>query len=124
MVGIRKKRPVLISIVCIVGWIMVIVSFLNAFSPAVKKIGEFYPAVCSLVVCLQFISFVGIWYMKRWGVNLFVISFFSQNIVYIYMNYFDFKGGSGAPLSVFFSFLSAVFIILLLFYYRKMDINL
>ena len=78
MVGFSRKRPLVVTIFGIIGWIMVILNFLIAFSPSIKKINEFYPALFSLVMCLQFISLVGIWYMKRWGVELFVVSFFAK----------------------------------------------
>jgi len=116
MVGIKTKRPRIVSIISVIGWIMVVLSFVYAFSPAVKKIGEFYPALYSFVVCLQFISFVGIWYMKKWGVHLLVVSFFCKNILLVFMNSFSYGD---------FTFLvSAIFIITLLFFYRRMDVNL
>src|SRR5579863_9308227 len=90
MVGIKVKRPVIVSIVSIIGWIMVMLSFVYAFSPTIKKIGEFYPALYSFVVCLQFISFVGIWYMKKWGLHFFVTSFFLKNILLVFMNSFQY----------------------------------
>lgn len=116
MVGIKTKRPRIISIISIIGWIMVVLSFVYAFSPAIKKIGEFYPALYSFVVCLQFISFVGIWYMKKWGVHLFVVSFFCKNILLVFMN--SFTAGDVTFL------IGIIFMIILLFYYKRMDINL
>ncbi|HTB07731.1 MAG TPA: hypothetical protein VK806_12335 [Bacteroidia bacterium] len=116
MVGFSVKRPKVVSILCIIGWIMVVFSFLNAFSPAVKKLGQFYPAIYSLVMCLQFIAFVGIWYMKRWGLELFILSFFGKAVLLLFMN--DFSYGDLTFL------LSAIFIIILVFFYKKMDMNL
>lgn len=95
---------------------MVVFNFLDAFSPAVKKLGQFYPALYSLLMCLQFIAFVGIWYMKRWGIELFIVSFFGKSILFLFMNTLSYTS---------FTFvLSGIFIVLLLFYYRKMDVNL
>lgn len=116
MVGYSKKRPIIISILCIIGWIMVVFNFIDAFSPAAKKIGQFYPALYSLAMCLQFIAFVGIWYMKRWGVELFIASFFAKIILFVFM-------GTISYTSLTF-LLSVIFIIILFFYYRKMDLNL
>lgn len=111
-----KKRPVIIIILCIIGWIMVVLNFMEAFSPAVKKIGQLYPALYSLVVCFQFIAFVGIWYMKRWGVELFIITVFTKAILFVFMNTFSFTG-IGFILSV-------IMMVTLLFFYRGMDRNL
>src|ERR1022692_3311738 len=106
----KIKRPIPISIICIIGWFMVILSFVYAFSPAVKKTGEFFPALYSLVVCLQFISLVGIWYMKKWGANLFVASFSGKYILLLLMNDFSF-----ASISFIISFiLVLLFLIILL----------
>lgn len=116
MVGIKTKRPVILSIISIIGWIMVVLSFVYAFSPTVKKIGEFFPALYSFVVCLQFISFVGVWYMKKWGMHVLIVAFFAKNILLVFMNSFT-------PFDLTF-LVSAIFIIILLFYYRRMDINL
>jgi len=116
MVGFTTKRSKIISAICIIGWVMVILNFLDAFSPSAKKLGQFYPALYSLVVCLQFIAFVGIWYMKRWGVELFIASFFGKAVLFVFMDTFDFT-------SITFIF-SIIFIIILLFYYKKMDLNL
>jgi hypothetical protein len=116
MVGFARKRPLIITIICIFGWLMVVLNFLDAFSPAVKKIGQFYPALYSLVMCLQFIALVGIWYMKRWGVELFIASFFCKAILFVFMNTFDYNSLT--------FIMSVIFIITLLFFYRKMDVNL
>lgn len=116
MVGFATKRPTLVSIVCIIGWLMVVLCFMYAFSPTVKKMGEYYPALYSLIICLQFIAFVGVWYMKRWGQELFVFSFFAKSIVQVLMNDF-----SAASLTF---VLSILFILVLVFFYRRMDRNL
>lgn len=120
MVGYNTKRPVIITILCVIGWIMVILNFMVAFSPSVKKIGEFYPALYSLVMCLAFIAFVGIWYMKRWGVELFIASFFAKDILSVLMGDFAKPGGMFMGSLV----ISVLIILILLFYYRRMDLNL
>jgi hypothetical protein len=64
-----------------------------------------------LVVALQFISFIGTWYMKRWGVLLFIsttvvktaFSLIAEEVNYI-----------GLTVSV-------ILIITLLFFYKKME---
>lgn len=123
MVGIKSKRPVLISIMCVTGWIMVVFSFMYAFSPTVKKAGEVYPALYSFVICLQFIACVGIWYMKRWGVHLFLLAFSGKETLLLLMN--DFKNsGLGFILTMLFVLLSFIIIIVSLIYYRRMDLNL
>ena|ERR1700722_16411480 len=117
MVGYSRKRPVTVSIISIKGWIVVILNFLIAFSPSIKKISEFYPALYSLTMCLQFISLVGIWYMKQWGAELFVVSFFTKDILSVIMDDYS-------TIAIY-SFVWSILVILrLLFYYRSMDKNL
>lgn len=106
----------MVSIMCITGWLMVVCSFIYAFSPGVKKIGEFYPAIYSFVVCLQFISFVGLWYMKKWGLHLFIVSFFLKSIALVLMNTFTYGDIT--------FIIGAIFIIVFLFFYKRMDTNL
>jgi|SRR6185312_3199094 len=120
MVGFSRKRPRIISIFCIIGWIMVILNFMQAFSPSVKKIGEFYPALSSLAVCLQFIALVGVWYMKRWGTEVFIFAFLCRMALAVLMNDFTLGGTMfWASLSI-----SGTIILLALMYYSEMDLNL
>jgi len=108
---------------CIIGWIMVVLSFVYAFSPAVKKMGEFYPALYSFVICLEFIACVGIWYMKKWGVHLFILAFSGKETLLLLMNDFN-NSGPGQYFSIAFLVLSIILIVVVLFFYRKMDVNL
>lgn len=108
------KRPGLLKAVCILGFIWIVFSFPAVFSPAIKKMGDWYPALFGLIVAASFISYIGVWHMKRWGVQLFIITFFIKEILLILVNDVNYAG-------IFFSIL---FIIVMLAYYRRMDPNL
>lgn len=112
-----KKRPVLISVICIIGYLWIVFTFPGIFSPFIKRLGDWYPAIYGLIVASSFISFVGVWHMKKWGVNLYVFTFFAKQIFLYLIN--DYGPGTiaGVVLSVF-------FIISFLVYYRKMNANL
>ena len=71
------KRPKILKIVCILGFFSIVFSFLAVFSPSVKRMGDWYPALFGLIVAASFISYIGVWHMKRWGVQLFIVSDFS-----------------------------------------------
>lgn len=114
MQAVKKKRPVLISIICIIGYIWIVVTFPGMFSPAVKKIGAWYPALYGIFVASNFISFIGAWNMKRWGAELFIVTFFVKQVVNFMANDVSFVG----------IFLSVLFIIVFVVYYRRMDVNL
>ncbi|HVA97809.1 MAG TPA: hypothetical protein VNG53_02860 [Bacteroidia bacterium] len=109
-----KKRPILLSIVCIISYAWIAVAFPSIFSPAVKKISEWLPAVLGIILAANFMSIVGIWHFKQWGVEMYVISFFAKQIVYILID----------DISIISICLSAVFIICFLIYYKQMDKNL
>ena len=76
--------------------------------------GDWYPAIFGLMVASGFISYIGIWHMKRWGVQLFVITFFVKEIVSIL------TGDVNIGAIIFFG----LFIVPLLLFYKRMDLNL
>ncbi len=109
-----KKRPALLSFICILGYIWIVFSFPGVFSPSVKKLGDWYPALFGLLVAASFISFIGVWHMKRWGVELYVLTFFTKQIVFYLLDDMSFMG----------IFFSVVFISCFVPFYRRMDPNL
>jgi hypothetical protein len=108
------KRPRLISIICILGFIWIVFSFPSVFSPSIKKMGDWYPALFGLIVASSFISYIGVWHMKRWGVQLFIITFFIKEILLILVEDLSYVGVA----------FSLFFLISMLFFYRRMDLNL
>lgn len=108
------KRPGLISVVCILGFIWIVFSFPSVFSPSIKKMGDWYPALFGLIVASSFIAYIGVWHMKRWGVRLFIITFFIKESILILVNDVSYVG------VVF----SLFFLISMLSFYKRMDLNL
>jgi hypothetical protein len=111
------KRPRIISFICITGYLSVLIAFPQVFSPSVKKLGLLMPAIYGLIIAGQFISYVGIWYYKQWGVLLFVLTFFVKTLFFLLTG----QTGTGFYIS---TSLAAVFMFLLLPHYRKMNRNL
>lgn len=105
------KRPVILTIICIVGILWSLANFIYVFSPFIKKISDWAPAIYGIIVALQFISFIGIWHMKRWGVTLCISAFFTKIIFSIFVNDISYVGIG----------LSALFTIFFLIFYRKMN---
>ena len=111
------KRPLIITIVCVAGYLAVLFTFPQIFSPAIKKMGLWVPALYGVMVAAHFISCVGIWYLKQWGVELYVVAFFAKSLFFIIT----------AQTGVMFYFstsLTVVFIVILLRFYPKMNPNL
>ncbi|HSH64933.1 MAG TPA: hypothetical protein VLB84_03840 [Bacteroidia bacterium] len=114
MTAIIKKRPILVTVACIIGYVAVVFYFIGVFAPAIKKLGDFYPALLGIIVAAYFISVIGIWHMKRWGLLLFICVFFIKLLFQILVNDI---GIAGTIISVF--IISAV-----IPFYKRMDLNL
>jgi uncharacterized membrane protein len=111
------KRPLILSIICVIGFLWVVVTFPGVFSPSVKKLGVFMPAIYGLIVAATFISFIGVWHLKRWGMELYALSFFSKMAFFILTKSFEMTSIIGIVFSVW-------FMTTYLFFYKKMDVNL
>jgi uncharacterized membrane protein (DUF2068 family) len=110
-------RPKIISFICVIGFITVIFSFPQVFSPLIKKLGMFTPALYGAIIAFQFISYVGLWHLKQWGARLFVLSGFAR--IFFNVLFFDSLGFG------FFLFLVVLVfsIVYILKYYRQMNPN-
>jgi len=111
------RRPIIITIICIIGYVTVVFTFPQIFSPAIKKLGMFVPAIYGVLVAAHFIACVGLWYFKQWGVQWYVLSFFAKTIFYLLTE----------QLGALFYFnvcLSLIFAVILLRFYPKMNTNL
>lgn len=76
MAYVVVKRPALVTIVCVMGFIFIVLFSMGMLlSPETKRMGDFFPALFGLLVAARFIALTGIWYMKRWGVDVFLITF-------------------------------------------------
>ena len=111
------KRPRIITIICIIGYLTMLFSFPQVFSPAIKKLGLFVPAIYGVLVAAQFIAYVGLWFFKQWGVQLYLITFFARMLFFILSGQHGALVYAGAVVSV-------LFVIPMLKYYRQMDTNL
>jgi len=111
------KRPGIISVVCVLGFFITLLSFLWVFSPFIKKLGDWYPALFGIINTCGFISFIGIWHMKRWGVHLYALTFFIRTSIFILIEDTGTTMIAGVINSI-------IFIVLLCIFYKRMDVNL
>lgn len=102
---------------CVLGYLSIVISFPQVFSPQVKKLGIFMPALYGFLVAANFMAYVGIWFMKRWGAELFLLSYFTKTLIDILLENTGFMFYSG-------QLFSAFFIFFLFRNYRLMDRNL
>ncbi len=110
----KKIRPVLVTFICVIGFIGVILSFPSIFSPFVKKMGDFYPALFGCLIAANFIAVVGVWNMKRWGFTLFLISSLINQITKLLANNWSITD----------VILPVLFLGVTVFFYKRMDDNL
>jgi len=64
----KKKRPVAITVICILGFLAVAISIPVIFSDYAADVGDWYQpfALCNVLIVLA--AMVGLWKMKRWAV--------------------------------------------------------
>jgi hypothetical protein len=111
------KRPTIITVICILGYISVLFTFPQVFSPGIKKLGIFMPAIYGILVATHFIACVGLWYFKQWGVQLYLLSFFAKILFFMLTNQTGISFYAGTTISL-------VFTVILLRYYGRMSPNL
>lgn len=111
------KRPGIITVFCVIGYLSIVFTFPQVFSPGIKKLGVLMPAVYGVLVAANFIACVGIWYFKQWGVQLYLLSFFAKVLFAVTLSQLG-------PFFYLNALISVAFIVVLLGYYRKMSPNL
>lgn len=108
------KRPTVLTVICIISFVAEVLGFPTIFSPFIKKQGDFFPAFTGLLIAFEFISIVGVWYMKKWGVRIYLITAMLNQSLMIYIDNW----------SAFKLILPLIFIVIAAFFYKKMDNNL
>lgn len=110
-------RPKAISAITVIAIILILLAFPMLFMPSIKRMGDFIPMILGIIITLQFVSLIGVWHMKQWGVQLFIIMFCIRVITFMFLDIYNFQ----FYFSITYSFL---FIVFFLIHYRKMDTNL
>lgn len=67
----NAKRPVTITIVCILGFVGALISVALVFSDTAKSIGAWYPFYLAVATVTGLVCFVGFWQMKRIAVFIY-----------------------------------------------------
>lgn len=77
------QRPLLISIMVIIGVAGSILSIPLVMSSYAKQIGVWYQVFLSLGIVFAFISHIGFWLMKKWSVYLYLSFFLVAQIILV-----------------------------------------
>ena len=67
----KAKRPIAITIICVVGFIGAVISVPLIFSSVAQSIGAWYPPYLAFCSVVGLACMVGLWMMKRWAVFLY-----------------------------------------------------
>jgi len=83
---VKTKRPLLITLLVIIGMIGIIVSIPLVNSFQARNIGAWYPYFLSASILISFISHIGFWMMRKWAIYLYIGLIVFAQIVLITMN--------------------------------------
>jgi len=112
----KEKKPIIIKIFCIIGFVLLPISLLSYIVPSVRDqlIREFGPILITIQIIsatLGLIGLTGYWKMKKWGVYTYTtMTIFSITSAIIFKVPFNI-GYISAPLTVIIGF----------YYYKKMS---
>ena len=81
-----NKRPVIVTVICIIGFIGALFTIPLLFSSVASQIGAWYPPYLGISALVGIISFVGFWLMRLWGLYLYTSMFILNQIVLIVMH--------------------------------------
>ena len=112
-----RKRPIGISILTVVGFIICACQIILISNPAITDIGQWYPVVYGFLTAFKFIALVGVWHMKKWGPELFLYSFLLKITVQIAVGDYTIFAVMDTPLSI-------LLIVVYFAFYRRMSRNL
>jgi hypothetical protein len=110
----KIKRARILSVICILGYVWALAQLAIIISPAIKKLGTWYPALFGIFVSLKFISYVGVWHMKKWGAELMLLAYGLELSLGFSLDY-------TSPTNVVMGMISLAAVIP---YYRQMNYNL
>ncbi len=114
------KRPLIITLFCVAAWLWLFIMFPSIFSPETKKISLLLPSLYGIIIALQFIGLVGIWHMKKWGLEWFIILLFIKNLIDNFVtNNSEASVNFELPLSFIVWLVSSILIAA--FFYKKMS---
>lgn len=108
--AVDRKRPVLISIICVLGFLAVIAGAILGLTESAREIGEWYPPFLWMGAIVHAVAYIGLWRMKGWAPMLMVVMFLAnQGVLYGMDQWTPMSLGNG------------VVVVITLMYMKKMD---
>jgi len=115
------KRPWYITLFCLLCWLWLFVIFPSVFSPDTKRIHLLLPSIYGIIIAFLFIATIGIWHLKKWGLELFFIALFIKNLLDNFVINYSNEGNLNISLSTGFLFFFFYALILTFVSYKKMQ---
>ncbi len=81
----KTKRPVAITVVCILGFIGAAISLPVIFTSLAETVGAWYPPYLGLSVVVGFVCMIGLWKMKKWAAYVYTVFVITNQIVLLVM---------------------------------------
>jgi hypothetical protein len=81
-----NKRPVIITVICVIGFIGALLTLPLIFSHLALDVGNWYPPFLGLTAIVSIASFIGLWRMRLWGLGLYLAMFIIGQIVMLTMH--------------------------------------
>lgn len=76
-----NKRPTLITILCIVGFISAVFSLPLSLSSYASDIGPWYPPFLAIAAVIGLVVFIGFWRMRLWALYVYLVLFLVNQTV-------------------------------------------
>lgn len=107
---VEHKRPVLITIFCVLGFFAVIAGAILGLTETAREVGEWYPPFLWLGAVVHTVAYIGLWRMKGWAPILMLVMFLAtQGVLYGMNKWTPTSLGNG------------VIVAITLMYMKKMD---
>jgi hypothetical protein len=104
------RRPVLITIICVIGFIGVPASLLLLFSDRISLLPSWYPALLAVSALIGLVCIIGLWMMRRWAVYTYTGFFVANQLLML-------ATGLWSPMAL---ILPLIFVIIMFVYLSEM----
>ncbi|MBP1127238.1 MULTISPECIES: hypothetical protein [Pseudomonas] len=81
----NAKRPISITIICVLGMLSVLISIALIFSNVTQQIGPWFAPYLGFCSVVGLACFIGLWKMKKWAVYTYTGFFLLNQTVMIAM---------------------------------------
>lgn len=105
------KRPVVITVMTILGFIGIAAVIAIFFTDNVSIVGHWYPPYLAVSALIGFICMLGFWNMKKWALFAYIIFFVTNQVVIYIMGIWNFQFGFIVPI---------IFIGIVIHHYKKL----